>query len=63
MMVLCRPNETKKSALRPVNSVHSQTRTLPEDYDTDNNYHDRGNLSKKALNIVVKDYKYIILSQ
>lgn len=63
MMVLCRPNETKKSALCLVDSVHSQTQTIPEDYDTDINYHDRENLSKKALNIIVKDYKCIVLSQ
>lgn len=40
-------NESKTSASSPVCSVYTQTHPIPEDYDGEINYSDRGNLSKE----------------
>lgn len=45
-------NETETSALNPLHSVHIQTRFNPVDHDSDVNYDNRGNLTKKKSKIV-----------
>lgn len=51
MIVLCNGTETSVSSL--VHSVHIQTQSIPENYDSNINYDDRGSLSKKINCIVL----------
>lgn len=45
-----------------IDSVHSQTRPVPEDYDIDINYDDRGNRLKK-INALLVLFDYYVVRQ